>query len=338
MAKRIYTSGNYLIVDEGGKLTNFPKNMTAFSETTDSFFIEAVNLPHQKEIGFTDLPNWKNGNGNAVLTKDSLRTLLRENTGFSTASGGSGALAVDSKYIFADNTARDNYFKTNPTEKTLGRIVVVRSPRLVVQRWNGATWDTSYLVLKGQDGVDGSDGQDGRDGTNGTDGRDGANGTDGIGITTITGATASDGTLIIQFGKTDGSTQQVRTGLKNGVDEQIIYIARFRKLGSRRGWLDIGSMKIDFSKYDIQKVEYYGIFNGMKNVADVSFLVRDNESAEGLFYAANVGKFDNGAKIGELAKASYTKVGVKQIDFLAQKSSNRGAYNHEGLKITLKLK
>lgn len=75
-------------------------------------------------------------------------------------SGGSsdGTLSVQSNYIFANDAGRDSYFTINPSNKTLGVYVVSNS---ILQQWNGSVWLNMTPVIRGQQGVSGTNGIDG---------------------------------------------------------------------------------------------------------------------------------------------------------------------------------
>ena len=94
--KSITVTTNYLIVDNEGTKTTFPKNNTDYQEGFKSFTIKSrVGDILEVLIPFTDIQNWVGGDFVTPLTKESLLTLLQDNTGFKTASGGSGASYED---------------------------------------------------------------------------------------------------------------------------------------------------------------------------------------------------------------------------------------------------
>ena len=95
MAKEIYKSGNYIItVDADNKSRLFPIGKTVYDEHNSVFRItEGVIEDDQLTISFSDSTNWVDDSA-AAYTEATLRTFLRDNTGFRPASGGSGAAPI----------------------------------------------------------------------------------------------------------------------------------------------------------------------------------------------------------------------------------------------------
>lgn len=89
---------------------------------------------------------------------------------------GSREFGIPSKYYFADDTARDAYFVTNPTELILGRSVLSNE---VLQQWDGATWDITQDVVTGPQGETGAQGIQGIQGIQGVQGNTGPQGPEG---------------------------------------------------------------------------------------------------------------------------------------------------------------
>jgi len=58
--------------------------------------------------------------------------------------------AINSNHIFADNTARDAYFTTNPTEKVSSLIISVGSG---YQEWNGTAWIAKTGIVGAGDAI-----------------------------------------------------------------------------------------------------------------------------------------------------------------------------------------
>ena len=58
--------------------------------------------------------------------------------------------AINSNHIFVDNTARDTYFTTNPTEKVPSLIISVGAG---YQEWNGTSWITKTGIVGAGDAV-----------------------------------------------------------------------------------------------------------------------------------------------------------------------------------------
>lgn len=64
-----------------------------------------------------------------------------------------GALSVSDSHIFVDNTARDAYFTSNPTEKVTGVFISVGAG---FQQWSGTAWVDKSAILKGDKGDTGA--------------------------------------------------------------------------------------------------------------------------------------------------------------------------------------
>ena len=91
MAK-IYSSGNYVIVQDGDNLYEYAKGHTLYLFTDDIFYIKEITQGQYK-VSVADLEagNITAEDSGDVYTVNTFTTFLRENTGFKTASGGSGA-------------------------------------------------------------------------------------------------------------------------------------------------------------------------------------------------------------------------------------------------------
>jgi len=93
MALKVYTSGNYIITDTGTVMHEFAKGYTTYSynQSTQTFTIrESVGgsfTVTRAQLLAGDIVD----EAESAYTFNSFRTFLRENTGFKTASGGSGA-------------------------------------------------------------------------------------------------------------------------------------------------------------------------------------------------------------------------------------------------------
>lgn len=92
MAKEIYKSGNYIVtVDADNNSRLFPIGKTVYDEYNSVFRLtEGLIEDDQLVISYADSTNWVDDSASAY-TEATLRTFLRDNTGFSPASGGSGA-------------------------------------------------------------------------------------------------------------------------------------------------------------------------------------------------------------------------------------------------------
>lgn len=91
MSKELYRSGNYVIADNDGVRTDYPI-VSPYTERNGNF---ALRNREGKllEIAFAGAGAWTDTEGGAGIaySEATMRTFLRENTGFSAASGGSGA-------------------------------------------------------------------------------------------------------------------------------------------------------------------------------------------------------------------------------------------------------
>jgi len=72
----------------------------------------------------------------------------------------SRAFQIPQKFIFADTTARDNYFAANPSDLIVGRKILI-SGSDILQMFDGLTWQDITNVLQGETGEAGVDGADG---------------------------------------------------------------------------------------------------------------------------------------------------------------------------------
>jgi hypothetical protein len=94
MAK-IYSSGNYVIVDDGTKIYEYAKGHTLYVLSDDIFYIKEITQGQYKvSVADLDAGNITAENSGDVYTVATFTTFLRENTGFKTAPGGSGATPV----------------------------------------------------------------------------------------------------------------------------------------------------------------------------------------------------------------------------------------------------
>ena len=93
MAK-IYASGNYVIVDDGIKIYEYAKGHTLYVLSDDIFYIKEITQGQYKvSVADLDAGNITAEDSGDVYTVATFTTFLRENTGFKTASGGSGAIS-----------------------------------------------------------------------------------------------------------------------------------------------------------------------------------------------------------------------------------------------------
>jgi len=97
MPIKVYTSGNYIVVDNGTTMSEYAKGYTTYTyvQSTQTFTIKETVGGEYKITrtqilagDITDEP------GTTAFTFNSFVTFLRENTGFKTAPGGSGAAPI----------------------------------------------------------------------------------------------------------------------------------------------------------------------------------------------------------------------------------------------------
>lgn len=105
MAKEIYKSGNYIVtVDADDNSRLFPIGKTVYDEYNSVFRLtEGLIEDDQLVISYADSTNWVDDSA-VAYTEATLRTFLRENTGFRPASGGSGAAPVGATLIKTNQT------------------------------------------------------------------------------------------------------------------------------------------------------------------------------------------------------------------------------------------
>ena len=108
---RIYEEDNYIIVDRSiNPPSVFPKNNSEYDEYDDQF--DLLKFPNKKPIiiPFSEINAnlWFEKDGTTPHTVEGLRSFFRQQTGFNTASGGSGATnvpitqSVDGFSLFVD--------------------------------------------------------------------------------------------------------------------------------------------------------------------------------------------------------------------------------------------
>lgn len=96
MAK-IYSSGNYVIVDDGVKLYEYAKGHTLYTLVDDVFYIKEITQGQFKvSVADLDAGNITSEDSGDVYTVGTFTTFLRDNTGFKTAAGGSAATVQNS--------------------------------------------------------------------------------------------------------------------------------------------------------------------------------------------------------------------------------------------------
>lgn len=105
MAKEIYKSGNYIVtVDADDNSRLFPIGKTVYDEYNSVFRLtEGIIEDDQLIISYADSTNWVDDSA-VAYTEATLRTFLRENTGFRPASGGSGAASIGADLMKTNQT------------------------------------------------------------------------------------------------------------------------------------------------------------------------------------------------------------------------------------------
>ncbi len=109
MAKEIHKSGNYIVtVDADNNSRLFPIGKTVYDEYNSVFRLtEGLIEDDQLVISYADSTNWVDDSA-VAYTEATLRTFLRENTGFRPASGGSGAAPVGASIMKTGQTVSYN--------------------------------------------------------------------------------------------------------------------------------------------------------------------------------------------------------------------------------------
>ena len=107
---KIYSSGNYVIVDDGDNLYEYAKGHTLYVLVDDIFYIKEITQGQYKvSVADLDAGNITSDDSGDVYTVATFTTFLRENTGFKTASGGSGATPVGATLM---QTGQTTIFRT----------------------------------------------------------------------------------------------------------------------------------------------------------------------------------------------------------------------------------
>lgn len=91
---KIYLQGNYIIVEQSGETFVYSKNFCTYYETATTILIQQnLSSPVLRTcaIPIVDIPNYYDQTGVTPYTTTTLKDFLRSNTGFKSASGGSGA-------------------------------------------------------------------------------------------------------------------------------------------------------------------------------------------------------------------------------------------------------
>lgn len=120
MQKRIFVSGNYIVVISGVLEFAFPKNKSKYIPYINSTKIVEIdsdgNFEQEYEVIHSEISNYFDENGVVSLTVETLRDLLRKNTSnsvFSSALGGSNAETSISSDLLSDRNSI-GVLKSNP--------------------------------------------------------------------------------------------------------------------------------------------------------------------------------------------------------------------------------
>lgn len=100
---KIYISDNYIISEEDGLKRAFAKSHSEYDESVDEFILRKFPDKAVLEIAFIESGLWFNEAGDTAFTEATLRTFLRQNSGF--LSGGTSGTGKIYKYtvdVFAD--------------------------------------------------------------------------------------------------------------------------------------------------------------------------------------------------------------------------------------------
>jgi len=115
---KIYSSGNDVIVDDGDNLYEYAKGHTLYVLVDDIFYIKEITQGQYK-VSVADLEagNITSEDSGDVYTVATFTTFLRENTGFKTAPGGSGATPVGATLMKTGQTTSYNQGDDGDTER-----------------------------------------------------------------------------------------------------------------------------------------------------------------------------------------------------------------------------
>lgn len=143
---KIYLSDNYIIVEKGSSIKAFPKNNSDYDEAIDHFTIRKFPNKHVELFPFSELNNWFDESGTIPYTINSLRTLLRQNTGFDRASVSRGAEFIKqtaqtySQLLDGELVGDVAYVKASEGTKWLPGTVGGTYYPAGWYQWNGTEW------------------------------------------------------------------------------------------------------------------------------------------------------------------------------------------------------
>lgn len=90
MAKTLFVDGNYVIADNNGTIGEYAINHCVYTEENDTFIVKERIDNGTLKIATADAGTWVDGEA-TPYTEETMRSFFRENTGFKSAPGGSGA-------------------------------------------------------------------------------------------------------------------------------------------------------------------------------------------------------------------------------------------------------
>lgn len=89
--KKIYISGNYIIAEQSGLITEYAMGKSVYTKKDGAFRILEQLDKGELVIAVSDAGNWYDEAGTTAFTESTLETFFRTSTGFNIASGGNGA-------------------------------------------------------------------------------------------------------------------------------------------------------------------------------------------------------------------------------------------------------
>lgn len=119
---KIYTSGNYIIVEKDGNVYEYPQTKSVYTIQGSNYVIKEQIDDGQLVIPIADIGTYFDEAGAVAYTEATLVTFLRENSGFKTAGGGSSA----GKFGISDDAGVYTYyadFQTAINSAVLGQTI-----------------------------------------------------------------------------------------------------------------------------------------------------------------------------------------------------------------------
>jgi len=97
--KKIYISGNYIIAEQSGLITEYAMGKSVYTKRDNTFRILEQLDKGELVIAVSDAGNWYDEAGTTAYTESTLETFFRTHTGFNIASGGNGASSASILYM-----------------------------------------------------------------------------------------------------------------------------------------------------------------------------------------------------------------------------------------------